>query len=153
MCDWLNECVCCLRVFYCSWAALFFFFLMIAIWKRQMKNTPGFFPNLMKHPVALRVKKNKESVNRHKSRFTSAVCLPTEPGLLKLCCLWMVILFPARLLCNKPFLTTRHSSILVRLFFCQCGSDTFFVSLLLCVWVRESPVQVPDPLGFKLAFV
>lgn len=109
-----------------------------------------YFP-ICHQPAALRVKRTKELLDRHKSQFRSAASLLTEP---KLCCLWIVILFPAGLQCNKPFLTIRLCSILVALFLYVWEWHTFGQSLF-CAFGSESHqcCKVPDPLGFKPALV
>lgn len=125
-------------MFYCSWAAIFFF----------SKKDTWIISQSDETTCSAESKVNKESVNRQESCYTSAVSPPPDPGLLKLgsaLCGWW---FSLQLDCSviKPFLTTRRSSILACHLFYPCILCTFVTSALSkfllcgCVWVRESPL-------------
>lgn len=120
-------------MFYCSWAALLFFFSTKDSWIiSQCDETT----------CSAESKVNKELVNRQESCYTSAVSPPPDPGLLKLgsaLCGWW---FDCSVI--KAFLTTRRSSILAcHLFlsvyfihFCdECFVKVCFVWVCLGSWV------------------
>lgn len=135
-------------MFYCSWAALLFFFSTKDSWIiSQCDETT----------CSAESKVNKESVNRQESCYTSAVSPLPDPGLLKLSsalCGWW---FSLQLDCSviKAFLTTRRSSILACHLFYPCILYTFVTSALSkfvlcgCVWVRESPLPSTWFVGFQ----